>query len=52
MADQSKNPKESPKTKDLPLKNVSKKDEEKVKGGISPIDPKKAPSSSVGEMPA
>jgi hypothetical protein len=33
MADQSKNPKESPKTKDLPLKNVPKKDEDKVKGG-------------------
>lgn len=45
MADQSKNPKESPKTKDLPLKNVPKKDEEKVKGGTfsnTPPDGRKA----------
>lgn len=42
MADQSKNPKETPRTKDLPPKKVGQQDESKVKGGFSPVDGKKA----------
>lgn len=42
MADQNRNPKETPKTKDLPPKKVGQKDESNVKGGFSPVDGKRA----------